>query len=93
MAILAFTDDDPGYLGWLRDHQGGFVLNATRTPGAGYLKLHRTTCHTISGTPASGSRWTSQYSKLCSEDRGELIRWARETTGGLTDPCPFCNPS
>jgi hypothetical protein len=93
MAILAFADDDPGYRGWVRDHQAGFVLNATQTQGAGRLELHRTTCHTVSDIPAPESRWTSQPTKLCSDSCGELIRWARETTGGAPCLCRFCTPS
>lgn len=90
MTPREFSDDDTGYLRWIASHPAGFVLNTERQPRAQYLKLHRTTCHTVSGRPARGNRWTAAYVKYCSVDRGELERWAREVTGGTPDPCRFC---
>ena len=93
MSVTAFLDDDAGYLAWTRAHPAGFVLNAHRNPGASYLKLHRATCHTVTGNPARGTVWTRAYSKHCSEDRLELVRWARERAGAEPDACPLCEPT
>ena len=57
--VAVFLDDEGGYLEWLPRHPDGFVTNAARRPRADYLILHRASCHTISGTPARGSRWTT----------------------------------
>ena len=59
---------------------------------ASYLILHRSSCRTISGTPAHGTQWTSDYVKHCSEDSGELIDWARTRTGGTPNACLLCAP-
>ncbi len=90
---VPFVDDELGYKRWIAAHPGGYVVNTYRTPGPTYLKLHRATCRTISGSPARGIRWTSGgYAKVCADDRAELDRWARTAVGGTLDPCPFCQP-
>jgi hypothetical protein len=83
-----FVDDDVAYLGWLADHPDGFVLNTGRNPSAAYLKLHRVSCGSIRGTPARGSTFTGDYSKVCGE-REELDAFARQL-GGLPKPCGLC---
>ena len=62
--VESFIDDDICYLQWLVDHPDGFVMNTDRNPTSTGLVLHRTGCHTISGTPARGSRWTGDYIKV-----------------------------
>jgi hypothetical protein len=64
-----FVDDDAGYLAWLAGHPADFVINTGRSPSAAYLMLHRASCRTISGTPARGSTFTGDYTKICG-DRG-----------------------
>ena len=49
-----FVDDDRGYVEWVTKHPRGYVLNTERTPKANDLKLHRATCHTVTGVPARG---------------------------------------
>jgi hypothetical protein len=51
--------------------------------------MHRATCHTISGNPSRGSRWTAAYQKVCGS-QDELERYARHTAGGQSQRCPFC---
>jgi hypothetical protein len=84
-----FVDDDEGYGAWLRAHPAGYVVNADRTPNASYLRLHRSTCRTISGVPASGRAWTVTSSKVCGSS-DELEGWAAGTVGGELSPCPAC---
>jgi hypothetical protein len=83
-----FIDDDAAYLGWLADHPDGFVINTGRTPSAAYLMLHRASCGTISGTPARGSTFTGDYTKVCGGQE-ELDAFARQL-GGLASPCRLC---
>ncbi len=90
---IPFDDDDSGYGRWIASHPDGYVVNTYRTPHPAYLKLHRTTCRTISGTPARGLTWTSgEYAKICAVDRSDLGRWARDQVGGALDPCLLCRP-
>ncbi len=91
--VSLFMDDDAGYLTWIRTNPGGSVVNCSREPGAAYLKLHRATCHTISGEPARGSTWTKDYIKVCAPVVVELAKWAKAKTGGQLQPCGTCHPS
>ncbi len=76
--MCIFEDDDAGYLGWVDDHQHGFVVNSFRKPDPRYVILHRASCHTIRGKPARGERWTTgDFIKACAETRAELDQWAR----------------
>ena len=86
----SFVDNDTGYLQWLAAHPDGFVMNAARNPTPAYLVLHRTSCHTISGIPARGSRWTTgDYIKICGRRR-ELEEFARRNVGGEASTCGLC---
>ena len=87
-----FIDNDPGYAEWLDRNPDGWVTNTTRAPSAGYLVLHRATCHTIRGNPPRGSTWTADFIKVCSEDLNSLHDWARRATGGALKPCGRCRP-
>lgn len=90
--IVTFVDDETGYLAWVRDHPHGFVVNTHRHPSASYLKLHRSTCSFVSGTPLRGTVWTKDYSKVCANDVTALHAWARETVGGALSACSHCAP-
>jgi hypothetical protein len=84
-----FIDDDDGYLSWISSHPDGFVLNTHRKPQPSYLRLHRSTCPSIAGTPANGSRWTVTYIKLCGS-RAQLESWAKKHMGSDVWDCPRC---
>lgn len=90
--VRVFQDEDRRYLAWLNEHPTGFVLNTYRSPTPSYLRLHRSTCWTISGTPARGRRWTDDYIKVCSDDAAAITKWAREEIGGEPVPCSHCAP-
>jgi len=87
--VESFVDDDIGYLQWLAAHPDGFVMNTHRNPTPTYLVLHRTGCHTISGIPARGSRWTGDCIKICGK-RHELEEFARRNVGGEAGACGLC---
>ena len=94
--MWVFMSDEDGYRDWLGRHpERAYVLNFRRpTPDRTNLKLHRSSCQTIKGTPPSGDGWTETYGKACSTDRGELEVFARELLGAMVDPCrqPGCFP-
>src|SRR5262249_24418004 len=83
-----FVDNDRGYLGWLDLHPDAFVLNTGRTPSDAYLMLHRASCGTITGKPASGTTLTGEYAKVCGE-RNELEEFTRHL-GDSAQPCGLC---
>jgi hypothetical protein len=80
--VEMFIDDDNGYLQWITANPAGFVVNCNREPHPRYLKLHRATCRTVTGTPANGQRWTTLYAKICSLAVEELQRWAYQQVNG-----------
>jgi len=91
-SLDVFIDDDDGYLGWLRTHPRGFVLNCGRTPKPDYLKLHQATCSTITRMPTRGTTWTGPYIKLCAVDSGAIVGWCRGKMGSDPQPCGICRP-
>ncbi|WP_010148387.1 hypothetical protein [Serinicoccus profundi] len=84
-----FVDDDDGFLRWITQHQGLFVLNTHRSPRADNLRLHRADCRLFAGIPPNGKHWTATYVKFCGS-RDELERWALGTVGGDVWPCSVC---
>ena len=64
MTMLDFSDDDDGYLGWLRENPTGFVLNVRNNPGANYTVLHRATCQTIACPRDDGAYTARGYRKV-----------------------------
>lgn len=91
--VMRFLDDDLAYLNWLASNPTGWVVNSNRTASSGYLVLHRSTCYTITGTPARGSTWTEgDFAKTCSTDQGALRHWCQANTGAQPHPCGSCHP-
>jgi hypothetical protein len=85
-----FIDDDAGYVAWVADHHGGFVLNTFPHVNSSYLVLHRASCRMVNRPLAAGRHWTHQYGKACSDDRSELGAWALRETGKDISPCGSC---
>ena len=86
-AVVKFRDDDEGYLGWVSQNPGGWVLNKDTAERP--LKLHRADCDTIS-TPLL-PRTTNGLTKFCSTDRDALVTCARGAAE-LSLGCPSCCP-
>lgn len=82
-AVVHFVDDDDGYLEWLRDHPGGFVVNCERRPTRKYLQLHRAECTQVTVLQRGAHTWTrGDYRKVCAEGIRELDDWAKRDVGG-----------
>lgn len=90
--VRQFMDDDPGYLDWVRQNGGGFVVNYMGGPKPLGPVLHRAECRTISGTPPNGSRWTGTWLKACSQDLWELKGWLDGQGAGEVKLCGVCDP-
>jgi hypothetical protein len=95
-----FRNDDAGYLRWLRDHPGGFVVNTMRGVSPSYMVLHRATCPSISEYPSGsepGAFTERQYSKACGESVEDLSTWVRANgrpDGTFTSvACSHCRPA
>ena len=88
---VQFVDDDQGYLRWLAQNPGGFVVNSSRFPTSNYLKLHRASCKHIN--IGVENNWTTTgYIKTCSTDPATLDDWAVGATGSGLSPCRVCRP-
>ena len=85
--LVAFEDDDRGYLFWTSQNHRGFVVNCYRNPTAEYLVVHWADCYTING---SQSPWTTgDFAKVCSTEFNPLEEWATEM-GGFLHKCEKC---
>lgn len=89
MGWVKFAGDDDSYLWWIREYPQGYVVSADRRPKAGWLTLHRPTCHHVSNVErwGKGAFCERDYIKICATQRGELERWAREQV----DPAAMLN--
>jgi hypothetical protein len=65
--VRRFVDDDCGFLDWVAHNPDGFTLNTLRRRTRAYLILHRSSCGTVGGEPARGSRWTVDCIKFCGD--------------------------
>jgi hypothetical protein len=92
LVVQIFVDNDSSYLQWVTANLGGFVVNCDREPRPRYLRVHRATCRTVTGTPPNGRRWTTLYAKVCSPTIEELQRWASQQVGGQLTKCGTCKP-
>ena len=90
LPLIAFVDNDPGYVSWIGTNPDGYVLNADRRPRAAYLKLHRATCRTVSGN--DGRHWTQQYAKICGPTILAIDAWTQATLAVLPDRSACCHP-
>lgn len=88
--MIIIINDDEHYLRWIEENPDGLVVNTTNPPSPGYLMLHRSTCRDIS--TSTRSNWTTKdYLKVCSNDLGELDKWARRIVGGELSACQRCH--
>ena len=58
---------DSGFLEGVAHNPEGFILNTLRKRTRAYLILHRSSCRTVGGEPARGSRWTVDCIKFCGD--------------------------
>lgn len=90
MAVTVFIENDPDYLTWLSEHPDQWVITSHMAPtGSSSHVLHRATCHTISGTPSRGEKWTYGYLKGCGE-RASVYRFGEVLAGKRPEPCGQC---
>ena len=90
-----FENDDAGYLRWLTENPGGFVVNVERSLRPEYLILHRATCSTISKCRDEGAYAGRGYQKFVANDldklRGLARRVGREDSS-FSKTCGHCRP-
>ncbi len=84
-----FIDDEDRYLRWVSEHPNGFVINAPKSGSGAVNKLHKASCKHIS--TAYKNYTTTDYMKICSLNRHELVTWAGNRLNGF-DECPVCKP-
>ena len=71
-SVVEFRGDDDGYLGWIAEHKGGWVVNANSNPKPDYLQLHKAWCPTISDPRRAGAYTERQYIKFCAARKQDL---------------------
>src|SRR5690242_10841897 len=94
--VEVFEDDEAGYLGWLAQHPRGWLVDSSRLPRGGSVRLHRASCWTMSGIPAMGTSWAAgswtagTQTKACSTSVAALRRWASLTLRQDLATCGHC---
>lgn len=97
-AAQHFENDEPGYLDWIRNNRGGYVLNLNRPPTQRYLVLHKACCSDIRNQSArrGPAQFTGgKYAKLCASDAESIVAWVSEHVPGplsFTSLCKRCRP-
>ena len=87
-----FVNDEKGYLDWVRSNQNGYVVNSDhdhRSPD--YPMIHLAT-HKSMSSPKRTNYTTGRFFKVCSNDRRELEKWAKDERGRPLTPCRTCKP-
>lgn len=94
--MIEFVDNESGYLSWIKDNPGGFVLNLRRAESRDYVILHRATCRSISTRKRAPGAYTERaYRKVCAATVAELAQAARREgrmDGSFSRRCGLCNP-
>ena len=89
--MIIFNNDDGGYLKWVQENNNGYVVNYSVYGASANLSLHRAKCQTLSSR--NRTTWTTNgHEKACSNDRQELVNWARARDGRKPLPCAICKP-
>ncbi len=81
MEAQEFSNDEQGYLDWIRSHPHGFVLNMKRSKNPNYMVLHKAGCRQISQYSKNADRggFTERgYIKVCASDVPSLCDWVRQ---------------
>jgi hypothetical protein len=85
--MLPFSNDETGYLQWVDANPSGFVINVPKQ--GGLAMLHKARCPDISTRFKNYT--TSDYMKLCSLDRQELVDW-KVGQPSKFQMCKHCKP-
>lgn len=81
MDVVVFEGDDRPYQRWMSAHRRGYVLSTEKRSSSRRLSLHRSRCNHVSvyGPGQEPGCFTAKSTiKVCSTDRAELERWAKE---------------
>ena len=85
-----FINDEHGYLRWAANNPKGFIVNADEPhTSPDYPMVHRAT-HKAMTTSRRQNYTTGRYFKVCSNDMGELEKWAKRIRGRSLNHCGIC---
>jgi hypothetical protein len=88
--MLTFDNDEEGYLQWVNTNPNGFVVNAPKQYGIAPDMLHKANCRHIM-TSERTNYTTTDYKKLCSSDKKEIIDWGAAHSSNFK-ACKHCKP-
>jgi serine/threonine protein kinase len=98
LGATEFIGNDEGYLRWLDENPGGYVINTHRSINPNYMILHRATCGTIKSTQGipPGGYTERGYIKICSPVIESLQSWVKQhgrLDGSFSSACKACDPA
>jgi hypothetical protein len=85
-----FSNDDAGYLAWVKAHPAGFVLNQPRAARAKTPTLHRVGCAVVSGRGDTVGTLTVTAVKVCGPSAEVLGAWSAARGAGPPTACRRC---
>jgi hypothetical protein len=88
--MLTIDNDDAVYLQWVNSNLNGFVINSPKRSGAVPDMLHKASCQHIT-TSQRTNYTTTDYRKICSVNREELIAWGAKHSSNFQE-CKVCKP-
>ena len=91
-----FTDNDEGYMRWISNNPGGFVVNVERLERPAYAVLHRSSCPSISRHREAGAYTARGYKKVASSDLSKLKEYVRSigrADSSFSKQCGHCQPA
>lgn len=98
MHAIEFNKNEEGYLDWIKNNPGGFVINLRSDKSPKEMILHRASCRSITKLyrPAKPGGFTERdYIKVCAQDIQSLREWVSKNgrqNGSFTIECSKCNP-
>lgn len=86
--MLEFSNDEDGYLQWIKSNPCGHVVNLDKAgKDPDYPLVHRASCHHLS---RHANYTTNVYMKVCSLDFNELEQWCRDKFRRELKRCETC---
>jgi hypothetical protein len=85
-----FSDDDTGYLAWVKAHPAGFVLNQSRAARAKNPTLHRVGCAVVAWRDDTVGTLTVTAVKVCGPSAAVLGAWSVAHGAGQPAACRRC---
>ncbi len=85
------NNGDLEYLKWVKDNPNGFIINYDKKKKSKCYPMIHLSTHKSLSTPKRKNYTTGEYSKICSNDKSKLEKYAEKLLDGkLVNRCQGC---